>query len=143
MFIVLIASQALLQNFVAHPSHFTVAAYNTGMRPGMQLRVEQRTIDSFKRAMESFLPHYFNFDMNFPSEYHYHFSTFFDMIAWEFDWNNIKYSHAELDIADTVVAFEDHIDQHVLRVRFPAVKHWEISANQHVNNIILPDQSNI
>lgn len=31
----------------------------------------------------------------------------------------------------------------MLRVRFPALKHWEINAHQHVNNIILPSDSEI
>lgn len=91
----------------------------------------------------SFFPHYFNFDMNFPSEYHYSFGTFFDLVQWQFDWTNIKYTHAELDIADTIVSLEEHVDKHVVRFKFPAIKHWEITAHQHVNNVILPDQSNI
>jgi hypothetical protein len=48
-----------------------MAAYKVGMSPGILLRIEQRTIDSFKTAMQKFLPHYLNYDTQLPKELHY------------------------------------------------------------------------
>ena len=69
-----------------------VEAYTSGMQPGMQLRLEQKTIDSFKRSMEFFLPHYINVDLNLPTEYHYTFGLFFNLLVWDIHWTHIKYS---------------------------------------------------
>lgn len=145
MFIVLIATQAFVQNYMSHPGRFTgvVSAYDSGMRPGMQLRLEQRTINSFKRAMETFLPHYFNFDLQFPNHYHYDFGILFDLIEWQIDWTDITYTRAELNVGDTEINFEEYIDKHTLHVKFPAIKHWEINAHEHVNNYILPSDSQV
>ena len=49
----------------------TNAAYQKGMNPGMQLRLDQTSIDNFKKAMKAFLPHYFNVDLNLPDHYHF------------------------------------------------------------------------
>ena len=141
-FIVLLVSQSLLQNIAYHPSQFSgvVSAVERG-NAGMQLRLEQKTINSFKKAMEFFLPHYLNVDANLPQEYHYEFGTFFDLVRWEFDWTDIKYSQADLDIKDVEIQMEQLVDVQVLKVKFPAIKHWEIDAHQHVNNVILPSDS--
>lgn len=32
--------------------------YINGMNPGMALRLEQSTVDAFKRSISDFLPHY-------------------------------------------------------------------------------------
>jgi hypothetical protein len=40
-----------------------VSGYYQGMNPGVQVRLEQKTIDAFKKAMEIFLPHFINVDM--------------------------------------------------------------------------------
>jgi hypothetical protein len=32
--------------------------YENGMNPGMALRLEQSTVDAFKRSISDFLPHY-------------------------------------------------------------------------------------
>jgi hypothetical protein len=50
------------------------------MNPGIMIRLEQRTINSFKNAMEQFLPYYLNFDINLPHEYHYKFALFYNLI---------------------------------------------------------------
>jgi hypothetical protein len=43
-----------------------VSGYYQGMNPGVAVRLEQKTIDSFKKAMEIFLPHYINVDLPLP-----------------------------------------------------------------------------
>ena len=67
------------------------SAYNQGMNPGMQLRLEQQTINAFKKAMETFLPHYINVDMQLPTTYHYEFGLFFNLLKWKINWTNIEY----------------------------------------------------
>ena len=76
------------------------AKYSVGMNPGIMVRLEQNTINQFKNAMEQFLPHYMNFDVNLPHEYHNKFNLFFDSFRMSLDWNNITYSDVDLDIAD-------------------------------------------
>lgn len=94
----------------------------------MQLRLEQKTIMSFKKAMEYFLPHYINVDAKLPDHYHYGFGMFFDLIRWEFDWTNIRYSQADLDISGVNIEMVETPDKHMVKVDFPAIKHWEIDA---------------
>ena len=71
------------------------------MNPGMILRLEQRTLDKFKKAMETFLPHYINFDAHLPEQFEYHFHLLFEFLTWDVKWTNITYEKADLDIADT------------------------------------------
>jgi hypothetical protein len=59
---------------------FGLSTYKAGMNPGIMIRLEQRTINSFKNAMEQFLPYYLNFDINLPHEYHYKFALFYNLI---------------------------------------------------------------
>jgi hypothetical protein len=68
------------------------------MNPGMGLRLEQRTIDSFKRAMNNFLPHYFDYDYKYPTELHYAMAMFYDEWIWKVDFTNIVFEQADLDI---------------------------------------------
>ena len=42
--------------------------FSRGMNAGMGLRVEQRTIEAFKRSMTDFFPHYVVADMMLPTE---------------------------------------------------------------------------
>lgn len=104
------------------------AEYKSGMNPGMILRLEQSSINSFKRAMEEFLPHYINVDLDLPKQYHYEFGLFFNLLRWEITWTNIKYSNVDLDIADVKIQLTRSFDKALLSVKFPAVKHWEIDA---------------
>lgn len=52
------------------------------MNPGMMMRLEQKTITSFKKAMEKFLPDYLNYDMQLPHEYQYEFDWLLGIIKW-------------------------------------------------------------
>jgi len=109
-----------------HPGTMVQSAYNQGMNPGMQLRLEQQTINSFKRAMEEFLPHYINVDMKLPQSYHYEFGLFFNLLQWKITWTDIEYSNVDLDIADVEISLTRSFDKSLISVKFPAIKHWEI-----------------
>ena len=52
--------------------------YNRGMNPGMALRVEQKTIEAFKRSMKDFFPHYVVADMMLPTYEKYSFNWLFE-----------------------------------------------------------------
>ena len=94
--------------------------------------------------MERFLPHYVNEDWELPTEYDYRFVVFFGLLEWKFLWEDIKYSKVDLDIVDTDIEIVDQGENgHAIQVQFPAIKHWEISAEQHVNTWILPADSHV
>ncbi len=106
IFICLIASQAFLQNWTSHPNNpgsMVQAAFNTTMNPGMIVRLEQSSINSVKRAMEEFLPHYINVDLDLPQTYHYEFGLFFNLLQWKITWTDIEWSNVDLDIADVKI----------------------------------------
>ena len=113
------------------------------MNPGMIMRLEQNSINGFKHAMEEFLPHYINVDLDLPKSYHYEFGLFFNLLQWKIDWTDIEYSNVDLDIADIEIELSRSFDKALMNVKFPAVKHWEIDAAQDVNFWFLPDYSNI
>ena len=77
-FIAILISHTFIQNFNSHPNTI-VAGYESGLNPGMMIRLEASTLNAFKKAMEKFLPHYINFDANLPTHYHYDFGVFFNL----------------------------------------------------------------
>ncbi|MFN9898766.1 MAG: hypothetical protein ACK55Z_08245 [bacterium] len=68
------------------------------------LRLEQKTITQFKKAMEKFLPDYLNYDMKLPHEYSYNFEWLVGLIKWSIMWKNISYKKVDLDVQDIQVA---------------------------------------
>ena len=109
----------------------------------MQLRMEQKTLDAFKKSMKRFLPQYVNTDLNLPTEYHYEFGLFLDILSYEVDWTNITYSEIDLDVADVKLELTRGYDLSLVKFDFPAVKKWEIDAMQTVNSWILPSESRV
>ena len=84
---------------IEHQNAATVnASLTKGMNPGMQLRLEQKTLDAFQLAMADFLPKYVNTDLNLPTEYHYEFGLFLEILSYEIDWTNITYTKIDLDV---------------------------------------------
>jgi len=82
--------------------------------------------------------------MKLPTSYHYDFSLFFGLLTWVVDWKNIKYTNADLDIQDISISLTRPVMDHsLLTVKFPALKHWEISADQTVNFWFIPDGSKV
>lgn len=54
--------------------------YINGANPGMALRLEQSTVDTFKNSIKDFLPHYVYSDMMLPRYSKYTMSMFFDLM---------------------------------------------------------------
>ena len=61
------------------------------MNPGIQVRLEEKTMDALRFAMDRFLPKYVEQDLPFPSEYSIPMHLFFMNYALEF--KDIKYEH--------------------------------------------------
>ena len=89
--------------------------------------------------MEKFLPDYLNYDMKLPHEYSYNFEWLVGLIKWSIMWKNINYKQVDLDVQDVQVALK----QQLLSVKFPALKKWEIDADQTVIVGIFPETSKV
>jgi hypothetical protein len=68
---------------------------------------------------------------------------FLDFLNWKVDWTNITYQNAKLDIADVKINLTRGYDLSLIAVDFPAIKKWEIDADQEVNSWILPSKSKV
>jgi len=112
IFIALIVTQAFI-NIQNSPSlvQMAMAKHEIGMNPGMQLRVRSQQLESFKKAMQNFFPHYLNVDYDLPKTYSYEVDMFFDLLTWDVEWTNITYAKAELDIKDIMTKFIRHNDR--------------------------------
>lgn len=93
--------------------------------------------------MSDFLPEYVNADLNLPTEYHYEFGLFLDILSYQVDWTNITYSNIDLDVDDIKLEFTKNYEISLMKFDFPAVKSWEIDAMQEINSYILPSYSKI
>ena len=62
----MLASSALLDV----SANFSVVT-ETGVNPGLAIRLEQATFDAFKTAMQDFLPSYIQHDAKLPTTYSY------------------------------------------------------------------------
>ena len=142
-------AQVLIVMFVSHmainqQNELQVRAeYTSGMNPGMQLRLEQSTLDAFKVAMKKFLPQYVNHELPLPDKYHYEFGLFFDLLSYTVDWTNITYTDIDLDVSEVKLELTRGYDLSLIKFDFPAVKKWEIDAMQEVNSLILPSKSRV
>lgn len=79
--------------------------------------------------MEKFLPKYVNTDLDLPTEYHYEFGMFLNILSWKVNWSDITYSSVDLDVADIKLILARNYDISLIKFDFPAIKHWEIDAN--------------
>jgi hypothetical protein len=119
------------------------AEYVSGMNPGMQIRVEQQTLDALKRSMEFFLPRYFNEDLDLPKEFHTEFSLLGSFVPCTIDWTDITYKKADLDVKDIKIKLTRGFNIPLLKVDFPALKSWEIDATQTINSWFFWSQSKV
>jgi hypothetical protein len=44
---------------------------------------------------------------------------------------------------DTSIVFEDKAEKHMLKVNFPVLEYWKITAHQFVNTIFLPQNGDV
>jgi hypothetical protein len=78
-----------------------------------------------------------------PEKLHYEFGFFFGLFNWKIDWTEITANEPELDIKDIKLNFTHKYDFALVKLDFPAIKHWEIDAMQEVNSWILPSKSKV
>lgn len=118
--------------------------WRKGMNPGMMLRVDEFSVEAMKSVITRLLPVYVHQDMGLPSEYHYEYTSRIPGLDWKVDWEDIKYSDLDLKMED--IRFEltrmDGTWGEVL-MDIPALKYWEISANQKFDHWYLPSNSEI
>ena len=113
------------------------------MNSGMALRLEQKTIDSWKRAMQEFLPHYINADLDLPKTYQYHVGFLFDFLTWTVNWSNIKYDVGTFDFKDIKFDLVSSFAEPMMKIDFPAFKSWKMSADQKIDTWMLPETSKV
>jgi hypothetical protein len=115
--------------------------WEIGAPPGMLIRLEKSTISEFKKAMNWFLPYWVNYDLNLPTHYEHTFHFFFHLLPFHVSWDDIRYSQFDFDVQNTEVDLVELDRRHYMHIDFPAIRHWEISANQHTNTWLLPHNS--
>ena len=82
--------------------------------------------------MEQFLPHYINTDINLPEELKFDVGlgdVLWRLFTWTIEWTDIKYDQAMWDFMDVKMKITRKLNTPLIRVDFPAVKKWEITAN--------------
>lgn len=115
-----------------------------GMDPGMILRIDQGSVNGFKKAMYKFLPHYLETDMPWPTEYEFYVGlgdVLWGLLTWHVTWTNIEYSKASFDTKDIRVNFEkedDSMRENQMTVHFPLFKEWYIVGDQKVDSWWMP-----
>ena len=90
--------------------------------------------------MERFLPHYISADFQFPEEYDWKFHWFFDLLNFNIKYTEISDNPPNLDLRDTKIVFEDKFDMQSIKIDFPALKKWTISAMQDLGVFYLPNE---
>lgn len=139
--VMMLATSTLIS---VHSASQTVVE-ETDMSPGMAIRLEQKTFDGFKAAMQEFLPTYIEHDAKLPEEYDYQIGMeagfLTDLFTWKYHWEKIKYSDARFDFKDVKLILNNAFGAQMLKVDFPALKEWKIDALQTSNSWILPDSS--
>ena len=106
---------------------------------GMAIRISQKQIEQFKRAMMDFLPHYIEFDWTIPKEEDWDIYTFFGLWRETISFTEIKYNKPDFNIKDSVVKFEEIFGNHILKVNLPTMKKWRIEAKTHSTSFLVPD----
>ena len=96
---------------------------------GMQIRLEEDTIEGLKNVMARFMPRYLAYDANLPTDFEYKFDNGIGLLDWHFVWSNITYSTPKLDIVDIDVKLTAGHHQPLVSLEFPAIEEWEISAH--------------
>ena len=99
-----------------------------GQNPGMGLRLQEKTIGQMKKAFQRFLPHFIMLSQGLKKNEEWDFTTLFGLIKYHFEWSDIHYDEPTLDILDTSIVFQEKMGKHMLKVDFPAIEHWKISA---------------
>lgn len=113
------------------------------MNSGMALRLEQKTINSWKSAMQSFLPHYINADLALPNTYKYHVGFLFDFLTWTVEWENIVYDKGKFDFTDIKFDLVSSFAEPMMKIDFPVFKEWSMEADQKIDTWMMPESSHV
>ena len=129
------------EDLYVDPDHFDKA----WSPPGMQIRLEQRTINEFKKAMFNFLPHFVEADLHLPDTHEAEIGILFDIIKFHFLWTDIKYTKPALDIHATNLEIRKENDSGwtSLAIDIPLIKHWSIEAHEQLTNWFGVDNSEV
>ena len=71
--------------------------YYKGMNPGMILKVDQTSVNSFKKIAGRYLPGYLSADLNLPKNYTYSPVNKIWGLEWDITWEDISYSDIDLE----------------------------------------------
>lgn len=82
--------------------------------------------------MAQFLPHYINTDLQLPTEFNFDFGLgdyLWGLFKYHLEWTDVKYDQGTWDFVDVIVSISRKLNVPLIRVKFPAIKKWEITAN--------------
>ena len=116
----LIASPALADS----PSASKSENFYVGMNPGIQMRMEQKTINAFKMAVGDLFPKMAKFKIGLPDHFHYKVGMFLDFLSYNINITDISYDDIELQMEKTSISFINAYDKQIVKVNFPAIKDW-------------------
>ena len=122
---------------------FIPGGWELQQAPGMGIRMEQHTVDAFKKAMQEFFPTYFAADMNLPQRYQYQLNFLLDAITWNIQWYDIAYDTPTFDIQDIKFIMTDAYDKPQIIVDFPALEQFNVHAKQKIDAWWIPDDSDV
>jgi hypothetical protein len=98
---------------MASPQHLTNEVHpdirEAKERPaGIGVRLQQRTVNQLKKAMQEFLPHFITYDIGLNNlKEEWDMSMLFGLWNYHFEFTNIHYNQPTMDMLDTKVSFTD------------------------------------
>ena len=138
----LVVALALTQSSTGAHSIVNRGHYKRGMNPGFMVRLEQKSVNGLKFAFQDFFPHFIERDMNLPASFEFDIGMG-DVMGGIFQrtvtWTEINYVNAVWDIVGIKLDFiadEEGLGQKI-KIDFPAMKQWEVSAYQEVSDDFL------
>lgn len=94
--------------------------------------------------MEEFLPHFVDADLKLPTSFTQSFQLLWGLIKFDYTWEDIQYEVPRLDIAETDVEIMQYKDfPHTIKLYFPLVDFWRISAHQIQKHWLLNHESDV
>ena len=113
-----------------------------GMRPGMIGRITQDTIKPLKDVFYWYANTDMFIDAGLPHSYTYVVDTI-PFLKWNITWTDIQYSNLHLDMDQVKTEFIHDGNIGLLFFDFPALKEWNIEANEHINTLLFPTKSHV
>ena len=114
--------------------------------PGLALRLNQQTINEFKKAMEEFLPHFVDADLKLPTEFEQTFELLWGLIKVDYIWTDIAYMTPRLDVADVdieIMKYEEFGNASTIKLYMPIIEYWEMSGHQEQKHWLLSHSSDV